>query len=74
MAKAKIKTEMKKETFIYWKWKNNNTYTKSYVQEIISTNEGNMLELADSTWWTNHPTRVLEKDIDILITDAAKTS
>ena len=74
MAKAKIKTEMKKETFIYWKWKKNNTYTKTYVQEIISTNEGNMLELADSTWWTNHPTRVLEKDIDILITDAAKTS
>ena len=57
---------MKKEIFIYWKWKDAKTYSKSWVQDVVETHTGTMLELTESTWYSAYPTRVLAKDIDIL--------
>ena len=56
-----------KGTMILWKHKANNTYSKSYVQDVVETNEGKtILELADGTWYTAYPTRIEAEIIDIL--------
>jgi len=55
-----------KGTFIYWKWKDAKTFSKAYVQEVIQTTSGTLLELTDSSWYSQYPKRVLEKDVDIL--------
>ena len=58
---------MKQETFIYWKWKDSKTYFYSYIQKLVEVTDGTLLELTDSTWFSSNPTRVLLKDIDVLI-------
>lgn len=58
--------EIKKGGFIYWKYKGKDAYIQSYVQDVIKTDKGFLLELTDSSWWTNYPTRILQDDIDIL--------
>ena len=60
--------DIKQGTFIFWKHKDNcsKSYSESYVQSVIDTDGGILLELTDSTWWTKYPIRVLAKDIDIL--------
>jgi len=56
-----------KNKFILWKRKDADTYNKSYVQDIVETNEGKfILELADGAWGTRYPTRVDAGSIDIL--------
>lgn len=67
VAVKKLPKKNLKETFILWKRKENNTYSKSYVQDVIETNEGKtILELSDGTWYTSYPTRIETQTIDIL--------
>ena len=56
-----------KGTFILWRDKGQNTYSKSYVQDMVETNEGKtILELSDGSWYTAYPTRIEAETIDIL--------
>jgi len=57
---------MKKGEFIYWKYRTKDTWNKSFLQEIIKTDQGNLLELSDSVVPSPYPLRVLQKDIDVL--------
>jgi len=61
-----VDKKVKKGTWLYWKWPDASTYSKSYIQDIIETKEGLLLEISDSQWWTNYPTRILAKDIIIV--------
>lgn len=63
---------LKSGTWIYWKRKDHDTWSRSYLQEIIDTDQGQLLELTDSSWITRHPTRILRKIIDVLITKSEK--
>jgi len=55
-----------KGKWIYWKWNDSSTYSKSYVQDQIITDSGILLELSDGLWHTEYPTRILVNDIIIL--------
>ncbi len=62
-----------KGKWIYWRWKDAktnphtvSTFFHSYVQEIIPTDKGNLLELNDSEVHSNYPNRTLENEIEIL--------
>jgi len=48
---------------IYWRWKKKES--KTIAKDYIQADLGNMLELADSDFFTNYPTRVLKKEIEI---------
>lgn len=52
-----------KGNWIYWRWKKSlsQTLAKDFVQDC---NE-DILELHDTEWHTQYPTRVLLKEIDI---------
>ena len=52
---------------IYWRWKDQKTINKSYVQKDL----GNILELSEDRW-TSYPNVVLKKDIVIIIPDYAE--
>lgn len=57
---------MEKGQWIYWRWKlDGKTFSKSKIQDIVNTSNGPLLELGDDLW-TNYPTRVLVKEIDIV--------
>lgn len=64
MEENKNKLEIGK--FIYWRHLDNKSFTKSYIQNIVKTQSGNLLEISDSSHWTNYPTRILECDIFVL--------
>lgn len=61
-----VEKKVEKDTWIYWKWPDANTYSKSYIHGIVETKEGMLLEISDSLWPTNYPTRILAKDIVIV--------
>lgn len=63
-----MKVESLKRKWIFWKWKDKSfkAFSKSYVQEIIKLNNGDLLlELSDNDSFTNYPTRIISKDIII---------
>lgn len=57
---------MKTGQLIYWRWFDAKTLSKSYIQDIIKTESGEMLELSDSVHYTAYPNRVLKSEIFIL--------
>lgn len=59
------KDEIKKKTWIYWRWKKDDTTSlfNSFVQNVISVEGDNILELAPDKWGTRYPIRVLQSEI-----------
>lgn len=57
---------MKIGQFIYWRWLDSKTFTKSCVQDIIKTESGEILELSDSVHYTAYPNRILKSEVFIL--------
>jgi len=51
--------------FIYWRWIGDKLLNKSYIQDLVESPNGTILELNDGEHWTNHPTKVLRKEIFI---------
>lgn len=58
---------MKTGIWIYWRYMKDpayqRTWIKSYVQNIVRLEHGDLLELADREYGTEYPTRVLLSDI-----------
>jgi len=65
--------EIKPKTWIYWKWRDDShkTYSKSWVQDIIETQCGDLLEITDTESWSKYPTRILKVDINIILSNNA---
>ena len=56
---------MKTEQWIYWRWKDGSkSFLKSWIQDVVTTDKGLLLELSDSESWTNYPNKVLLSEID----------
>lgn len=64
MAKKTLIPE--KGKFIYWRWIGDKTFLKSFVQDILETESGMLLETTDSEMWSNYPTRILRHEIFIV--------
>lgn len=55
-----------KGKWIYWRWVGDKTFLKRFVQDILETDSGMLLEISDNDMWSNFPTRVLRKEIFIV--------
>ena len=47
---------------IYWRWKDQKTVNKSYIQEDL----GNILELTSRDFYTAYPERLLKNEIEVI--------
>jgi hypothetical protein len=49
---------------IYWRWKNKKftPISKDYIQKISK----DIIEVRNTTFWTDYPTRLLKKEIEII--------
>jgi hypothetical protein len=61
--------EIKKGSWIYWRWRNHNgqTWSKDYVQDVVNVGDDAMIELTDYEFWTKYPLRVSLSEIEIKI-------
>jgi len=57
---------MKTGQIIYWRWLDSKALSKSYIQGIIKTESGDILELSDSVHYTAYPNRILKSEVFIL--------
>ena len=64
-----MKTIDLSKKWIYWRWKKwGKSFSKSFVQAVVKTSDGKyLLDLNDSTIWSNYPTRVLLSEIEYKI-------
>lgn len=63
--------QAKEKMYIYWRWKKTGTsLSQSFIQKIVDSPHGQILELSDGISYTNYPNRVLRNEIFIaLMTD-----
>lgn len=61
----KKRIEAKEKFYIYWRWnKSETSLSKSFIQKIIESPNGDILELSDGSF-TAYPNRVLRNEIFI---------
>ena len=60
------KIQPKKNYWMLWRKRGDKYIFKSYIQDIMPTIFGKLIETSDRDNWTNYPNRILEKEIIII--------